>query len=128
MTPQLQQAIKLLQLSTLDLQQEIQQALESNIMLEVDEENTSNPQGLELQLENFAINNEINTPAAIDSEAKALDELSLDTSWENVYEEAIASAAGYAEEFDFETQHSKVQTLQEHLLLLLLMQLTKKAI
>ena len=37
MTPQLQQAIKLLQLSTLDLQLEIQNALESNLMLEVDE-------------------------------------------------------------------------------------------
>ena len=35
MTPQLQQAIKLLQLSTLDLQQEIHQALESNPMLEL---------------------------------------------------------------------------------------------
>lgn len=38
MTPQLQQAIRLLQLSTLDLQQEIQAALESNPMLEVSEE------------------------------------------------------------------------------------------
>ncbi|MEJ2087850.1 MAG: RNA polymerase factor sigma-54, partial [Gammaproteobacteria bacterium] len=38
MTPQLQQAIRLLQLSTLDLQQEIQQALETNPMLELDEE------------------------------------------------------------------------------------------
>ena len=38
MTPQLQQAIKLLQMSTLDLQQEIQQALESNMMLEVEED------------------------------------------------------------------------------------------
>lgn len=38
MTPQLQQAIRLLQLSTLDLQQEIQQALESNPMLEMEEE------------------------------------------------------------------------------------------
>ncbi|HSC66323.1 MAG TPA: RNA polymerase factor sigma-54 [Cellvibrio sp.] len=37
MTPQLQQAIRLLQLSTLDLQQEIQEALESNPMLEVEE-------------------------------------------------------------------------------------------
>lgn len=37
MTPQLQQAIRLLQLSTLDLQQEIHQALESNPMLEIDE-------------------------------------------------------------------------------------------
>ena len=35
MTPQLQQAIRLLQLSTLDLQQEIQEALESNPLLEV---------------------------------------------------------------------------------------------
>ncbi len=38
MTPQLQQAIRLLQLSTLDLQQEIQEALDSNPLLEVDEE------------------------------------------------------------------------------------------
>ena len=38
MTPQLQQAIRLLQLSTLDLQQEIQEALESNSMLELEEE------------------------------------------------------------------------------------------
>lgn len=35
LTPQLQQAIRLLQLSTLDLNQEIQQALESNPMLEI---------------------------------------------------------------------------------------------
>lgn len=34
MTPQLQQAIRLLQLSSLDLQQEIQEALDSNLMLE----------------------------------------------------------------------------------------------
>jgi RNA polymerase sigma-54 factor len=38
MTPQLQQAIRLLQLSSLDLQQEIQAALDSNPMLEVDED------------------------------------------------------------------------------------------
>ncbi len=35
MTPQLQQAIRLLQLSTLDLQQEIQQIIDSNPMLEI---------------------------------------------------------------------------------------------
>jgi RNA polymerase sigma-54 factor len=34
MTPQLQQAIRLLQLSTLELQQEIQEALDANPMLE----------------------------------------------------------------------------------------------
>lgn len=37
MTPQLQQAIRLLQLSTLDLRQEIQQTLENNPLLEIDE-------------------------------------------------------------------------------------------
>lgn len=37
MTPQLQQAIRLLQLSTLDLQQEIQTALENNPLLETEE-------------------------------------------------------------------------------------------
>ena len=37
MTPQLQQAIRLLQLSTLDLRQEIQATLESNPLLEIDE-------------------------------------------------------------------------------------------
>lgn len=41
MTPQLQQAIRLLQLSTLDLQAEIQQALDSNPMLEPSEEDNS---------------------------------------------------------------------------------------
>jgi RNA polymerase sigma-54 factor len=43
MTPQLQQAIKLLQLSTLDLQQEIQQALDSNPMLELEEDSGLSP-------------------------------------------------------------------------------------
>jgi RNA polymerase sigma-54 factor len=38
MTPALQQAIRLLQLSSLDLQLEIQQALDSNVMLEADGE------------------------------------------------------------------------------------------
>ena len=40
MTPQLQQAIRLLQLSTLDLQQEIQEALDSNPLLELSEQET----------------------------------------------------------------------------------------
>ena len=38
LTPQLQQAIKLLQLSTLDLQQAIEETLESNPLLEREEE------------------------------------------------------------------------------------------
>ena len=45
MTPQLQQAIKLLQLSTLELQTEIQSALESNPMLEVNDEEGAEANG-----------------------------------------------------------------------------------
>ena len=37
MTPQLQQAIRLLQLPIMDLQTQIQEALDENVMLEVDE-------------------------------------------------------------------------------------------
>ena len=44
LTPQLQQAIRLLQLSTVDLEQEIQRQLESNPMLEAAEEEPNNLQ------------------------------------------------------------------------------------
>ncbi|MGI9264423.1 MAG: RNA polymerase factor sigma-54, partial [Gammaproteobacteria bacterium] len=37
MTPQLQQAIRLLQLPVMELQAEIQEAIENNVMLEVEE-------------------------------------------------------------------------------------------
>ena len=56
MTPQLQQAIRLLQLSALDLQQEIQNTLEENPMLELSDdapdagETNDNDQSLELSL------------------------------------------------------------------------------
>ncbi len=55
MTPQLQQAIKLLQLSTFDLQQEIQEALDSNLMLEEasDNENSDEPTSLDSPVENI---------------------------------------------------------------------------
>ena len=65
MTPQLQQAIKLLQLSTLDLQQEIQQALESNPMLDVNEEHEAEPSGDTEQVKSeqvdFSDNTEVKT-------------------------------------------------------------------
>ncbi len=41
MTPQLQQAVKLLQLSSLDLQTEIRQVIENNPLLEFDDDNTT---------------------------------------------------------------------------------------
>ena len=41
LTPQLQQSIRLLQLSTLELQQEVEQMLDQNPFLEADEEPAS---------------------------------------------------------------------------------------
>src|ERR1700761_6722431 len=43
MTPQLQQAIRLLQLPSLDLQAHVREALETNVMLEAEEENPEPP-------------------------------------------------------------------------------------
>jgi len=43
LTPQLQQSIRLLQLSTLELQQEIQQALAENPLLELADEEAVSP-------------------------------------------------------------------------------------
>lgn len=118
MTPQLQQAIKLLQLSTLDLQQEIQQALESNIMLEIDEEEAAEIQSAEQLPENFTTNQDIDNPDLTEMQTEApAGELDFEASWENAYETALLSSTGsYSEEFDFEVQHSKAETLHDHLL------------
>ena len=43
LTPQLQQSIRLLQLSTLELHQEVGQMLEQNPFLEAEEETLANP-------------------------------------------------------------------------------------
>jgi len=109
MTPQLQQAIKLLQLSTLDLQQEIQQALESNMMLEVDEEvvnaQTETEQKVERQDEITSEGSQTDMP----------DELPVDSTWDDVYENTQPTLAAQ-ETVDFEAQRSKPVTLHEYLL------------
>jgi RNA polymerase sigma-54 factor len=107
MTPQLQQAIKLLQMSTLDLQQEIQQALESNMMLEVDEE------------EIVAQERKTDTSDQITSEGSQTDmpdELPVDSSWDDVYEASSPAGSEPQEAIEFETFRSKAETLQDHLM------------
>jgi RNA polymerase sigma-54 factor len=114
MTPQLQQAIRLLQMSTLDLQQEIQQALESNMMLEVDEDDSSF-QSIEVLTEKKTENAD-----ALTSEGSQTDmpnELPIDSSWDDVYEDNFeVSGSQNSEEVEFETQRSSVSTLLDHLL------------
>ncbi len=116
MTPQLQQAIKLLQLSTLDLQQEIQQVLDSNIMLEVDDESSKN--------ELTANEPKKDNPDEVNTESLSTDipeELPIDTTWDDIYDNnsppiTPQTPTSLTESSDFEMQYSKSETLQEHLL------------
>ncbi|WP_166255060.1 RNA polymerase factor sigma-54 [Marinobacter salicampi] len=134
MTPQLQQAIRLLQLSTLDLQQEIQQALESNPMLETPEEDEQNEAAQESAEDTPDLGNEAKDSA---SEAEPVetswdesengpdwstendipDDLPVDTAWDDIYQSAPAPAARNDDENDndFETRNSPTETLQDHL-------------
>ncbi|OAI19238.1 MULTISPECIES: RNA polymerase factor sigma-54 [Methylomonas] len=109
MTPQLQQAIKLLQMSTLDLQQEIQQALESNMMLEVEEEESLNLDFREKKAEN---------PDQVTSEGSQTDmpdELPVDVSWDDVYESSLPSGGDDGDTPEFESFRSKSESLHDHL-------------
>jgi len=139
MTPQLQQAIRLLQLSTLDLQQEIQQALESNPMLETseDEDQASETSELNDASERSASNDEEKASATetatatdwdesengpdwaseTDSPDKIPDDLPVDTAWDDIYQSAPASATRNDEDndHDFETRNSPTETLRDHL-------------
>lgn len=114
MTPQLQQAIKLLQLSTLDLQQEIQQALDSNMMLEVVEEDVIRPMDMDLSQPKADTRDQDTCEG---SQTDIPDELAVDISWEDVYDSAqLAMSNPAAEPYEFEAQRTKSETLQEHLL------------
>ena len=73
MTPQLQQAIRLLQLSSIDLQQEIQNAVENNPMLEAADEEDIN------QKENFS--GDSNDEKISQESLHENDNLDLDTSF-----------------------------------------------
>ncbi len=124
MTPQLQQAIRLLQLSSVELQAEIQQALESNVMLERQEENGEASHSSKAEPENQQPES---VTSAADTEMQALDinkqnenipsELPVDTRWEDVYEPGFTPGGGGGsdEGRDFEFQGSTTENLGEHL-------------
>lgn len=104
----------MLQMSTLDLQQEIQQALESNMMLEVDEEDSSF-QAIEAVTEKKTENADTQTSEG--SQTDMPDELPIDSSWDDVYQEDFeAGSSANNEAIEFETQRGNVSTLLDHLL------------
>lgn len=137
MTPQLQQAIRLLQLSTLDLQQEIHQALEENPMLELieqgdEEDATPGPEaGNSDSVDTPNATKETPEPAKDSRESAELNseesnwqdeipgDLGVDTNWDDIYSDPgtqTSSASSEASSIDFESRNTSIDTLQDHLL------------
>jgi RNA polymerase sigma-54 factor len=122
MTPQLQQAIRLLQLSSLELSAEVQEALESNPMLEVDDGGEENTPA------NKSDSNEVVEAAAeertvdIQDNMDIPDELPVDTVWEDIYDQLSyqqTSGSSSAQEFnerDLEFNNDAGESLHEHLM------------
>ncbi len=130
MTPQLQQAIRLLQLSTLELKLEIQSALESNLMLEMAEDLQEDPAGTDGK----AINNEQEDGTANNTEETAKltsstelsdeklnkneipDELPVDSVWEDVFDGSTSYSQPKESDRDYlEPAQTGGRSLQEHL-------------
>ena len=119
MTPQLQQAIRLLQLSSIELQAEIREALESNMMLEADEGEA--PGGAE---EAFSAQREEPAPDPDAAEPTSAgqdnipNELPVDSGWDDIYDPGpgVARAAADPNSYEgFENLDSGEQTLREQL-------------
>lgn len=135
MTPQLQQAIRLLQLSSIELQEEIQQALEENPLLQLAEDSGANSEErlsdsfTQSELPASSLENpqesdqelnllgELDTSSSMDSDIP--EDLNLDAAWDDVYD---SSTGGSHQESDsdnqsfLENQASFSEDLQEHLL------------
>ncbi len=126
MTPQLQQAIRLLQLSALDLTQEVQDVLEANPMLEIEEEygqlsqKDSRELGTDAGQDNQQLSdtNDINNEREIKTDSSQLTEdLPVDSEWTDVYDSYLppSSGNGEASDNDFLLQRSSAATLHDHL-------------
>ncbi len=119
MTPQLQQAIRLLQLSSLDLQVEIQTLLDSNLMLERSDDLQEVPVQPDAQAAQTAADAsaeiELNT-ATTDT---LPDQLPVDSAWEDVYESydgATSFSRNESDDWDASERYAGVgESLREHL-------------
>lgn len=109
LTPQLQQAIRLLQLSSLELEQEVQLQLESNPLLEKIEDNTD---------QSFEELNPEQTTTDLTRELNAdhlPDQLPVDTDWDDVY--THQSSAMEMPEFEEREDNRQGHTsLKDHVL------------
>ncbi len=123
MTPQLQQAIRLLQLSTLDLQQEIQSMIDTNPMLEVAEEGDDASAAREEDRAQNEAEPSATADPGDDSSPEQSDgfnediptDLPVDSQWDDIYPATSAGGGGDSDDFDFEGRNAAAETLQDHL-------------
>ncbi|MBI3344417.1 MAG: RNA polymerase factor sigma-54 [Gammaproteobacteria bacterium] len=123
MTPQLQQAIRLLQLSTTELQLEIQQALDSNLMLELVEGEGDAPaakESLTLYDNPLPARGGEAEPAAGDvneQHESGGGDAPVDSAWEDSFDHISPSSSHNThEDRDYETQSNAAgESLREHL-------------
>ncbi|MEE9425511.1 MAG: RNA polymerase factor sigma-54 [Methylococcales bacterium] len=119
LTPQLQQAIRLLQLSTIDLQQEIQDALDSNMMLELsEEERDSELNSTTDEILTSAVDDTDSVLPTTEFETNIPDELPVDANWDSIYPDSSAAsgASSGADYQDIDYQRSAAPSLRDHLL------------
>lgn len=111
MTPQLQQAIRLLQLSTFELQQELQLALESNPLLEQAELHD------EIDAREFQESDSLDTCEALEQKEMP-EELPLDATWDEIYTAGTPSGTGtdYHNDELPTYQGETTQSLQDYLM------------
>lgn len=111
MTPALQQAIRLLQLSTLDLQTEIQQALDSNLMLERIEDEGAPP------IDEVALRSESPTEKSASDETPVTGDMEYDD-WSDSYDSGPhRDAEAEAELYEYRQASLHANgTLRDHLL------------
>ncbi|WP_189434021.1 RNA polymerase factor sigma-54 [Alishewanella longhuensis] len=128
MTPQLQQAIRLLQLSTIELQQEIQEALDANPLLEGDDDFESSPIEQDLSLANLTRESLDDTSKQSDDDSEPVErdsseqmteqniqeDLPLDNNWDDLISAAPVGSGNMPDE-DMVYQGETTETLQDYL-------------
>ena len=112
LTPQLQQAIRLLQLSSLDLSEEVQELLNSNPMLEQDEESNKGA-----NKETTSEQKESDTDKTLDlaSNEDIPQELATDTVWEDILPTAGSRKVSNNDGGDYEKQRAHSVSLHDQL-------------
>ncbi|MCF9000047.1 RNA polymerase factor sigma-54 [Acinetobacter nectaris] len=105
LTPQLQQAIRLLQLSNLELEQEVQLQLDSNPLLEAVD--TASEENTTLEKQEVDLSEQLKV-------TDIPEDLPVDTQWDDIYTHQ-PTALGIADLDEREGQYSKEITLQQYL-------------